>query len=325
MREGDGHNAAVGEETTELLNELLVCYWKPYPVYFWKTRHVMVGGDLIEVTGDQRLFYALTDGFIPVVPAPDLAPRSRITNRGQCMVPGQVVFATMRQPERSALQDPSAWRIVTQYTGRSPIAGFVRELCDRYQELITQYGKWKSFGEFLKVASDHDEHTQEPYDQKPLEYWWLIGGVDDFESVRLVSLYEKDEKGVFVEPSGDHRIPLYTSEMFAHDAATRFEKELGGEHKLGPCPITCLPCYIRGIMHEDGGAEAFRGGAILNGQWRIHFRLGGKAFKDPTASPATLLDTDNSYTLLGCHDTGGPFWGGLQWHAPLDHEDMSED
>jgi hypothetical protein len=308
MRERDGHNAAAGEETTEILNELLVCYWKAYPVYFWKTRHFTAGGDLIEVTGDQRLFYALTDGFIPVC-ASDPAPRSRITNRGQCMVPDQVVFATIRQPERSALENPSAWRVVTKHTGNSPIAGFVKDLCSRYQKLITQYGKWESFSEFLKVASDHYERMQQPYDQKPLEYWWLLGGVNDFESVRLVGLYEKDEKGVFVEPSGDHPIPLYTSEIFAHDAAARFEKELSSEHKLEPGPITCLPCYIRSIMQEDGGAEAFRGGAILNDQWHIDLRLGGKAFEDPSASPATMLDSDNSYALLGCHDTGGPFWG----------------
>ena len=66
MREGDGHNAAVGEETTELLNELLVCYWKPYPVYFWKTRHVMVGGDLIEVTrGDCN--WLCSDEILPLL------------------------------------------------------------------------------------------------------------------------------------------------------------------------------------------------------------------------------------------------------------------
>lgn len=337
MRELDHHSASASEETRDLPNSFLVCYWRPHPVFFWKTKDVVTKGDLIEVTAARGVFDVLTDGF-PPVPMPDPAPESRVMDGGRCMsVPGQVTFATIKQPESQTQGDASAWRIDTKYTGDVPIAGFVKSMCGRYQKLITQYGKWSSFAEFLKVTSDHNAQLQQPYEQKPLEYWWLIGDVDDCESVIPVGIYEDVNMGIFLEPSTshhqtrftnedgsyrdvamvkDHLLPIYTSETFARDAADRFERDLGGSCSLEPFQIPCLPCFIHGIAHEPGGEEAFKNGAILNDQWPIEFHLSGGAYNDPAASPAFLGDADrNFYALLGCNDTGGPFWGGLPWIA----------
>lgn len=48
---GERHrDAPTNEETTALPSWSLVCYWRPFPIYFWKTKHIVAGDDLIEAS-----------------------------------------------------------------------------------------------------------------------------------------------------------------------------------------------------------------------------------------------------------------------------------
>lgn len=215
----------------------------------------------------------------------------------------RIIIATIEQSNENQ-EDYDVFPVVA--SSDEHFVSWLEKLGDRFFRLVDNYSRWSSFTKFLEEDNIYKVNSMKPLQQVPLDYYFLIGRLNDSEDVHH-SGHLPPDKGVYVIPDHD-LIPVFTSSIYADLYAQEVKNKYGIELQADVLP--CVKCYITGSYKSIDSADV--SGVILNNQWLLDCYDCNLC--DNYSGHFFLNDGDKAYALCGCSELGvKPIWIEKRW------------